>query len=358
MNHPGITSLVILCLVLISPGALATSTAEKSVTGTQQELVFLTWSEYMDPEIIQTFEQRFNIKVKMVYFESDDTRDDILLETEGKGFDLVLVNGASLYSYERRGWLAKLANADIPNKRHIQKKWFNAYPGAANYAIPLFWGTLGIGYRKDLVNEKLTSWKQLYQPNPELHNKIVMIKTSRDVIGMGLKSLGYSANSTDPKQLDETEKLLLQQKPYVRRYSYVALNEDSGLNTGEIIAAMMYSGDALMLQEVQENIEYSLPEEGGGIWVDYLTVMGNSSKKPLAYQFINFLNEPKIAAQLAKYVYYAPTNTAAEKLLPEDFKNNPIIYPSAEALKNSETSLRLPPRTIKKHNNIFLKLLQ
>ena len=76
-----------------------------------------------------------------------------------------------------------------------------------------------------------------------------------------------------------------------------------------------------------------------------------------AKMFIDFLNEPKIAARLAQYVYYATPNRAAEELLPEDFRNDPVIYPSGRALENSETYSRLPPRAQKNRAAIFSRIV-
>lgn len=83
-----------------------------------------------------------------------------------------------------------------------------------------------------------------------------------DVLGHGLIALGYSANSTDPGELAEVERLLLEQKPAVREYSYISLGEESSLVTGDAIAATIYNGDALMVGERHESIRYVVPEEG------------------------------------------------------------------------------------------------
>ena len=100
-----------------------------------------------------------------------------------------------------------------------------------------------------------------------------------------------------------------------------------------------------------------VPEEGGNIWVDYLTVMESSRNKDLAWAFINFLNEPENAAQLAEFVHYATPNTGAEKLLPEDFRTDPVIYPSKEALGRSEFYSPLPPRAMKTRNLAFSRVV-
>lgn len=321
-----------------------------------RELVILNWSEYLDPELIETFEQQHNVRIRQVYFESDDLRDDIMLETGGVGFDLAIVNGVMVDPYRKRGWLAEATTGQIPNMKHIDEYWLESFEGARGYAVPYFWGTLGIAYRADLVETAPVSWMDLYKPVEQLHGKIAMVESQRDALGMALKALGYSANSSDSKQIRQAMELLLEQRPYVKSYTYLVLDENSALVKGDVVMAMMFSGDALMLQEEHEEIQYIVPGEGGNIWADYLVVLQGSKHKELAYTFVNFLNDPGNAAQLAEYVYYATPNKAAEKLLPGEFLEDSVIYPSEEVLSRSEAYKQLPPRAVKTRNTNFARL--
>ncbi len=351
---PFLKSMAVL-VVFFSPLAFA---AESTQQAEPRELVLLNWSEYLDLDLVEKFETQFNAKLREVYFESDDLRDDMMLETGGKGYDLALVNGISVDVYRKRGWLSPVSEAQIPNLEHIDSRWLEAFPGLEGYAVPYFWGTMGIAYRKDLVQAPLTSWMDIMQPAGYLHGKISMVENSRDALGMALKALGYSANSNDTKQIKAAEQLLAAQKPHVKTYTYLSLTKKSALVSGDIIAAMLYSGDALMVQEHHEEIEYVVPSEGGNIWVDYLVVLENSLNKELARAFLNFLNEPENAAQLAEFVYYATPNKAAEKLLPAEFLEDPIIYPSQAVLSRSEFYKPLPPRASKQRNIAFSRATQ
>ncbi len=336
----------------------ATAPATSRAETTPRELVLLNWSEYMDPELVAEFEKTHNAKVTQVYFETDDTRDEMVLDTGGMGYDVVLVNGISLSKYRKRGWLSPLTVKEVPNLRHVDRHWLDAFPDASGYAVPYFWGTLGIAYRKDLVPAPIATWRELFHPPAQLHGRIVMVKTSRDLIGMALKALGHSANSTDSAQIDEAEKLLMGQRPHVMSYSYVALNEESALHTGEAYAAMVYSGDALMLEEIDPRIAYVVPEEGSNLWVDYLVVMQSSTRKELARAFIDFLNEPANAERLAEFVHYATPNKAAAALLPAEFKADPVIYPPPEILNRSELYTPLPARVEKKRSEVFSHIVR
>ena len=321
-----------------------------------QQLTVLTWSEYMDPKLVRKFEARYKARVKFVYFESDELRDDMLLNTD-VGYDVICANGRSIKRYVRRNWLAPITVQDVPNKIHIDPHWAGAFPGTKEYAVPFFWGTVGIAYRKDLVKTPITSWKQLLNPDKELQNKIVMVKDSRDLMAVALKSRELSINTTDKKALDNAEALLLAQRPYVKDYSYVSLTKESSLVKGSAYAALAYSGDALMLAEHNENITYVVPKEGTNIWIDYLVVSKASKRKKLAMDFINFLNQPKNAAQLAQFLYYATPNRAAEKLLPREFLADPVIYPDKMLINKSEFYHELPPRTQKRYNSILPRVV-
>jgi spermidine/putrescine transport system substrate-binding protein len=108
--------------------------------------------------------------------------------------------------------------------------------------------------------------------------------------------------------------------------------------------------------QLNENIAFVVPSEGSILWVDYLVVMAKSEKKKLAMEFVNFLNDPKNAAEHAEYMYYASPNAGAEKLLPKEFFSDPLIYPSDEILEKCEIENKLPPRVYKSRNSIFMEV--
>lgn len=329
-----------------------------SASAAERQLIILNWSDYMDPALIEKFEQRYGVKVREVYYSSDDNRTEVLQESNGEGYDLILTSDSDLYLYAKHQWITELDYSQIPNIKHISPRWREATEAAGQYAVPFFWGTTGIIYRSDLVKTPITSWQQLFQPAPELQGKVAMIKSSKDLIGMGLKALGYSANSADRDQLKQVETLLLEQKPYVATYNSINLDESSTMLSGDIVAALMYNGDALMLAELNEHIRYVLPQEGGNIWVDYFTLGSKAKNVELAYAFLNFMNEPENAAQMAEYVYYASPNVAAEALLSPDFLTNPVIYPDQSQLKSSEFYQRQSPRAQRLRNSISANVLR
>ena len=321
-----------------------------------EQLVFLNWADYMDPALLSQFEALHNIHVKQIHFESDDHRNSMLAASRGTGYDLVIVNEAMLKSYINNGWLASIPVPVPENFQHLDERWINAYPESRGRAVPFFWGTLGIAYRSDLLAKPLTRWADFFQPNSVLAGRIAMMNSSREVMGMALKTLGYSLNSTVPIELKKAAALLKLQLPFVKTYRYVTNDETSSLVSGDVIASMMFNGDALMLHNINENIKYLVPEEGGNLWIDYMAVFGSSRKQQQAWTFINFLQNPKVAAKLSQHLYTATANKTATSYLPAEFLNNATIYPREEVVEKSEYLRSVPPRTLNKINSLFLPI--
>lgn len=268
--------LIPLCLFIFCESGMADNSLKGNI---DDRLVLLNWSEYLDPEVLEEFEEKFGIGITEVYFETDEIRNDMMVSSDGQGYDLVVTSGVDVRNYAGRGWLAPISEAQVPNLKHVNPKWRNAFVEANKYAVPFLWGTLGIAYRSDRITRPVTSWMDLFKPHEDLKGKIIMIKDSRDLIGSALKGLGYSANSTVKEELDSAKKILLSQKSFVKSYSYVSLSEKSSLVTGDAHMAMIYNGDALMLQEHEPSITYVLPREGSILWCDFFLVLQTSKKK-------------------------------------------------------------------------------
>lgn len=117
----------------------------------QPELVFLNGSEFIDPALIAEFEKRYRCKVREVYFEDDDQRDELMLATNRVGYDLAIINETQVAFYRARGWPLPASVAQIPNLKHIDRDWQAKYTEADGYAVPYAWGTVGIAYRRDQV---------------------------------------------------------------------------------------------------------------------------------------------------------------------------------------------------------------
>ncbi len=340
-----LTTIIILMLISI-----------KSIAA-ESTLIFLNWNEYMDPELIADFEQEFNVKVLEIYYETEDERDRLLAQNDGKGYDLVLSSDIGINKYYRAGWVSKLNFKQIDNIKYIDQQRYYPIALTKDYGVPFSWGTVGLMYRKDLVKEPVTSWRQFFYPDPSLKNKLMGFNDTDTLMPIILFALGYDVNQWGDKQvLAKVEKVLTEQKKYVQTYRVSSLTENSKLVKGEIAMTMDFNGSGSALKALHSEIEYVIPQEGTMIWIDYLFIPEKTQQKKLAHQFINFINRPKRAAQLTKYIHYASANTGALAFLPEQIKNSPTIYPGQELWDKSMFFPIISPRTEKKWSQITARL--
>lgn len=320
----------------------------------EKELVLYNWEEYMPESLLEAFYQRTGYTVRQVYYDSDELKDELIYTTGGKGMDLIIGSGYGFNQYmQTGGLLAKIPSEQFPNIKHIASTWLDKNPTISEFAPPMLWGTVGIIYRKDLLDQSVTSWNDILKPAPALHNKVVMVDDVRDAMGSALLALGYSLNSTKPKQILAAGKLLKSQKPHVKSYLYVGVAHDSEILTGSVHMTLGYNGDAMVLKELNQNIEYVVPKEGTALWSDHIAVLEVSENKDMAFEFINFLNEPKRAAQLSEELGTASTNKSAEQFMSQAHLSNPLIYPPKSLMEKSEFYEILTPRVTRMYNTTY-----
>ena len=331
---------------------------DPSAPTADRELVFLNWSDYVDPDLIHEFERRNTVRVRQVYYETDERLAEMLLETNGIGFDVMIASDTSLRAFAGFGWVEPIPEKAIPNLRHVDPRWRAGRQVENNFGVPYLWGTVGIAYRADLLQEPITSWRQLYSPAADLHGRILMIQDAHEVFGMALKALGRPADSNNLQDIADAAELVRAQAPHVGAWSYVSVNEDSALVTGDAWVAMIYNGDAVTLREHHADIRFVVPEEGSYLWVDNLAVLRATKNKALALRFIDFMSEPDNAARNAAYLHFATPNRSAERLLPPEFLADPAIYPPTAVLQRSGSVPERPAEVLRMINTVFSEVSQ
>ena len=171
--------------------------------------------------------------------------------------------------------LAELDFANIPNFQYIDGDFKNPdYDPDNKYSVPYTWGVVGLFYNADYVTaEEAQSWSLLW--DEKYAGKILMFDNSRDSFGIAMKLLGYSFNTEDEQQWREAADLLVQQAPLVQSYAMDQIFQK--MESGEAWIAPYYSGDAAILVEENDNIAFSVPEEGTNYFVDAICIPKTST---------------------------------------------------------------------------------
>jgi len=306
-----------------------------NLSAAENELVILNWHGYLAPKVIKTFEVKYQTHLKIVNFRSRQERDEILRQRL-EDFDLTVVSGNEISKYKTAGWIQVLDKQKIPNLQHLMRRWLWQPENAKLYAIPYAWGHIGIAYRQDKLVNPPTTWQALLQPKRTLYKRILMASDIHELMGVALKAAGYSANETDFVALQQAEELLLQQKIFVNTYGMPELDKNHALVSGKVWLAMTLNGNTLNLAKLNKHIKYITPKEGCLLLTDYWVVLSKTKNKQLATRFINFLQNPAVAAETALTLNCATPNKAAFAFLPASHRNNSNIYPPADVIARSE----------------------
>jgi spermidine/putrescine transport system substrate-binding protein len=299
-----------------------------------KELQFFTWTEYIDPEIYDLFQQETGITVVESNFASNE---EMLAKLQGgaTGYDLIVPSDYTVGIMIEEGMLAPLDRAAVPNLANLADRFKNVpYDPGNQYCAPYQWGTTGLGYNTAEIDEP-QSWSVLFEPDPASpsYGRTTMLDDPREGFSAALAYLGYDINSTDDSQLEEAKQLLIQAKPGLSGYDSDQF--DDLLAAGETVMAHGWNGDILVSQGENEDIGYTIPKEGGVVWIDNMCIPNTVTpeRKLAAEMFMDFILRPDIGAKLSEFNYYASPNAASESLLEEDFLNDPAVYPPADVLE-------------------------
>ena len=313
----------------------ANANSDKPLSGTT--LNVYNWGDYIDEDVLGTFEEETGIKVTYEYFDSNEAMYT-KLKNSGSSYDVVFPSDYFISKMIREDMLHPLNYDNIPNFKHISDRFKDLEFDPDNkYSIPYMWGTLGILYNTTMVDEPIESWNALF--DERYAGEIFMYPSQRDAFDPPLILLGYSINTTNIAELEEAKQMLIDQMPLVQAYVGDPVKDKMIGNEGAM--ALVYSGDAMYCQEFNEDLAYCVPIEGSNVWFDNVVIPKTAKNIEGAEMFIDFLCRPEIAQLNTEYVGYSTTNEGALALLDEDYRNDPIYWPSDEEYERCEVHLDL-----------------
>lgn len=295
------------------------------------------WGEYIDPETLDMFEKETGIQVIYDEFDTNETMYP-KIEAGASNYDVVCPSDYMIQKMIDNDLLQELNWDNIPNaKANIGAQYYEqseAFDPGNRYAVPYCWGTVGILYNKTMVDEPVTSWSILW--DEKYADSILMQDSVRDLFMVGLKSLGYSMNSTDEKELNEAKDLLIQQKPLVQAYVIDQVRDKMIGN--EAALGVIYSGEAIFTQRENPDLEYVIPKEGTNVWIDGWVIPKNAENVENAEKFIDFMCRGDVALLNFDYITYSTPNTAAQALIEDDdIRNSKIAFPDLSQYDGLET---------------------
>ena len=323
--------------VLICLGLQSAAKAEETVN-------IFNWFEYFGETTLSDFEARTGIKTIYDTFDSPE-----ILETKmligGSGYDVVYPGSSQLARHIPVGAYQKIDKSKLTNLGNVDPKFMDILaitdPGN-EYAIPYTWGTTGIAYNAGEVMPRLPdapvdSLQMIF--DPEIVSKfadcgVFVLDSPTSIVAAALTYLGKDPNSEDAGDLEAAMDVLTKIRPYLRHFNNSLVINN--LADNELCLAMTYNGDVgtafVRAEEAGKGVDlgYSIPKEGAEIYFDVMAIPADAPHPEAALTFINYILEPKVAAGITNFTYFANANRAATELVNEEIRNDPGTYPPAE----------------------------
>ena len=360
MKH-SLRKILSLCLILTLAASLFTGCAGGGNSKKEKrELSVFNWGDYLDMSVLDQFEKETGIHIVYSVYETNEEMY-LKLSSGGSNYDVLFPSEYMIERLIKENRLAKLDFSRIPNYGLLSDVFKGmAYDPNNEYAVPYTWGTLGILYNDQMVDE-VPTWETLW--NEKYKGEIIMSDSVRDAFTPALKMLGYSCNEKDPAHLNEAKELLLQQAPLVYGYYVDEARDQMAMENAAL--AVVFSGDALEAAGLNEHMAYVVPEYSN-LWVDSMVVPASAEHKDEAMEFINFMCRTDIVLKnMLELGYSTPSQDAlkyldpeqtdaaalsklldcteeyAQEVLDEELLTNEILFPDESVYANCEIYLDL-----------------
>lgn len=317
--------------LLAACGASGTSASKSASGGSMKGTIVLNnYPDWIGPKEIPTFEKLHPGAIVKQVTNAVSSSAEVVLAFKSGQYDFLLADTSDTGQAHQAGVLQQLDFAKIPNVAGVSSSFRNAYP----YGIPTDYGKVGIGYRPDIVGEKITSWHDVWRLAPKFSGQVVFIDLERDCMGSTLKYLGHSSNTTDPAQLNACKTALTQIKPHLK--AFLNTNVGQGLVNGTTAIAMDWDYDVALNKQQQPKIEWVEPAEGMKAYLEGFAAAKSTAHLDLVQAFMNFLLEPQQYGQFVNTTGTAYLVPGATPYIKSSISKNPILVPTPSVLKRVE----------------------
>ncbi len=290
------------------------------------------WADYMNPDVLKKFEKQHNCRIVLDTFDSNEAMY-AKLKAGAQGYDLIFPTSYMVGIMKKQGMLQPLKHDLIPNLKNVDGKYLAlTQDPQMEYGVPYMISITGIGYNKARLGELPPTWELFGRP--EIARRCTLLNDMRESIGAALKGLGYSLNTTSEKELAEAQKVLIAWKQNIAKFEVEEALR--GLSSAEFLLAHAYNGDILQAMDENKDLAFLVPKEGTSIASDDMVIPANADQVELAHAFINFIHDPANSAENMEFVSYLSPNVEGQKLVSEEFRNNPAIFIDPAVLAKSE----------------------
>lgn len=280
-----------------------------------KELVLYTWEGLFPQEVLDDFEKEKGIRIINSNFDSNETMLEKVQQSDGKDYDVVIGDDYIIEQVVKNGLAKELDKSKLSNYGNINPLYQSQFYDPDNkYTIPHGAGIPLIVYDPEQVDFEITGYEDLW--NSKLEDKIATIASYRAVEGMVLLTMGKSMNEEDPTVIKEAGEKLVSLAPNIRMIQDT--NTQNALLNGEASVAILYTSQVIAALQENPDLKVVYPKEGLGFGIMNFFMPKNAPDTEEAYEFLNYILEPEVAAKCFDFVGYYCTNKAADDLVNPD----------------------------------------
>ena len=263
--------------------------------------------EYLGENVISDFEKQYGVRVIVENFDSNEMMYTKLMA--GDRYDVIIPSDYMIERLMNEDFLQPLDKSMIPNMENMSDAVLGmSYDPDNTYSIPYFWGSVGLVYNHENVDPAVIEsegWEVLR--NTDYAGHIYIYDSERDSFMMAFKALGYSMNTEDPNEINDAYEWLLQMNNTMSPV-YVTDEVIDGMMNGYKDIAVVYSGDAAVVLDENEDMSFYMPSQGTNIWCDAMVIPKNAENPKLAHEFINYMLTYEVAFDNTETVGYTSPN--------------------------------------------------
>ena len=318
------------------------------------ELNLWAWSIYAPPDAIASFQESMDTTVHVTYYFGNS---ELLakIQAGGSDADIIMPSHYRLQDYLDLDLIQPIDVSRIPNFDElydgVKDRDYMFNENGERISIPYVFGVTGLVYNADEITEPVTSWESAW--DPQYTGRIVMedteswIYTSAMLLGFRLDEL---TEDTDAK-LELILAKMIEQKPLLLKLYHGLEEMRTLLVSGDALIANTDSGLAWGLEKEGFNIVVTVPKEGASAWEDQFVIPADAQNLDLAYDWINHMLDPEVAAALTVETGYLSVVEGAAALLPDDIKD--IVKFSDEELARVQPTPAYPPEILDKFAKVM-----
>jgi len=298
------------------------------------------WNDYMVPEVLTDFTKETGIKVETpIYVGMEEMMKGV---RSGEAFDVIVPSHFMLPALIEEGYLQPLDKNKLPNLAYSDRRLMiklAPFDPQNQYAAPYMWGTVGIAINKPQAEAAFggpipETWDLFF--NPKLTSRftscgVSALDAANETLTILLNYKGHSLKRSSPRRIEQMGSILDALRPNLRYVDDERYLVD--IKEGKLCLSIAWAGEALQAREAGQPIEFFIPREGSVMFLDTMVIPANAPHLENAYQFINYMMRPEIAARMTEGLHFANYNLQAAKFLAPSVANDRSIYPDASIMR-------------------------